>query len=385
VEDYLLRAANLFARLNSLKSRLNLFFAEEIAFADVYEHEYTFTDVQVETLRIMLSECASFGVPGTIPETQTGFDNEIGKTLLANADGAYKAIRKRIKQAEKYLAVGADATKSNDVRIGAIRDSGKELLGKAFIMLPHFKLRKADEITEQLNFDVHKGLLRNAPDQAVDIWMQSLSRVRERIAGLDTLEMWAENFEVVVPEKTVVQFPFAVDEDSGDSTDYWLGIEWPVDYMPSEDKLSLVIQNPSQLSTAPEAAKSGILIDEWVEIIPNQNETSGITFNYDQPDAKAPNTILMAVTPQQTGQWNWSDLVYTLNDTLEMAKNRAVEPEQLEDTVFGQVLPGIMNEIIPPQLLPEDAENSGDAQENSMGRQVITDFRVVNDTFKNEE
>lgn len=77
--------------------------------------------------------------------------------------------------------------------------------------------------------------------------------------------------------------------------------------------------------------------------------------------------------------------MYTLNDTLELAKNRAVEPEHLEDTVFGQILPGIMNEIVPPQLLPQDAEDSGDAQNNPMGRQVITDFRVVNDTYETEE
>lgn len=383
VDEYLIRGTNLFARLNVQYNSLNLFLTDEIAFADVNEH--TFTDVQVNTLRSLLNKCASFGVPGTIPKTQTGFDNQIGKTLLAAADGAFKAISKRIKQAGRYLAIGADITKSNDVRIGAIRDAAKELLGKAFIMLPHFALRKAKEITDQVSFDVTKGLLRNAPDQAIDSWMQGLSRVRERIAGLDMLEMWAENFDAVVPEKTVVQFPFAIDENSGDSVDYWLGIEFPDGYTPSEDKLSLVVQNPSQLASSPEAAKAGILIDEWVEIIPNINETSGITFNYDQPDAKAPNTILMAVTPQQTGQWNWDDLVYTLNDTLEMAKNRAVEPEQLEDTAFGQILPGIMNEIVPPQLLPQDANDSGDAQGNPMGRQVITDFRVVNDTYKEEE
>ncbi len=383
VDEYLIRATNLLARLNNLNNSLNAFFTDEISYADVNDH--TFTDVQVNTLRNLLTKCASFGIPGTIPETQTGFDNQTGKTLLAAADGAFKAISNRIKKAKKYFAAGEDNSKSNDVRIGVLRDGAKELLGKAFIMLPHFKLRKADEIVEQLSFNEAKGLLRNAPPQAIEAWMQGLSRVRERVAEFDTLEMWTENFEVNMPEKTVIQFPFTIDEDSGETVDYWLGIEFPEGYTPSEDKLSLVIQNPSQLALSPDAAKAGILIDEWVEIIPNITETSGITFNYDQPDAKAPNTILMAVTPQQTGQWNWDDLVYTLNDTLELAKNRAVEPEQLEDTVFGHVLPGIMHEIVPPQLLPDDAEDSGDAQGNPMGRQVITDFRVVNDTYNDEE
>jgi len=125
----------------------------------------------------------------------------------------------------------------------------------------------------------------------------------------------------------------------------------------------------------------GMLLDEWVEIIPNASETTGITFNYDQPDAKAPNTILLAVTPRQTGKWSWDDLVETLNDTLEMAKNRAVEPEHLEDTVFGQILPALLTEVVPPQLLPGDGDNSGNAQNNPLGLQVVTDFGVVNDTY----
>lgn len=108
---------------------------------------------------------------------------------------------------------------------------------------------------------------------------------------------------------------------------------------------------------------------------------TGIAFNYDQPDAKAPNTLLLAVTPKQTGKWSWDDLAETLNDTLEMAKNRAVEPEQLEDTVFGQILPGLLTEVVPPQLRPDDT----DQQSNTLGLQVVTDFSVVNDTYQPEE
>jgi hypothetical protein len=235
--------------------------------------------------------------------------------------------------------------------------------------------------------DETKGLLREVPaprEHAIESWTNGLAKVRERIAEMDTVEMWAENFEQTLSEKQVIQFPFALDE-TGNSLDHWLGIDFPAGYTPSEDKLSVVISNAGQISTSPENPKAAVLIDEWVEIVPNVDETSGITFNYDQPDAKAPNTILLAVTPQEKGQWNWDDLIYTLNDTLELAKNRAVEPEQLENTVFGQILPGIMNEVVPPQLLPDDADDSGEAQNNPMGRQVITDFRVVNDTYETEE
>jgi len=385
VDEYLVRVTNLKARLEIVQADLQQFFNDEIAYADVEGH--TFTEVQVNSLRILLDQCSVFGIPGTIPDTLVSFDNETGKTLLASADGASKAIAKRIKQSERPLALAKDTEKLNNPRIGAIRDAAKILLGKAFVMLPHFTLRRASEITDQLTMDDTKGLLREVPaprEHAIESWTNGLAKVRERIAEMDTVEMWAENFEQTLPEKQVIQFPFALDE-TGNSLDHWLGIDFPAGYTPSEDKLSVVISNAGQISTSPENPKAAVLIDEWVEIVPNVDETSGITFNYDQPDAKAPNTILLAVTPQEKGQWNWDDLIYTLNDTLELAKNRAVEPEQLENTVFGQILPGIMNEVVPPQLLPDDADDSGEAQNNPMGRQVITDFRVVNDTYETEE
>jgi hypothetical protein len=135
------------------------------------------------------------------------------------------------------------------------------------------------------------------------------------------------------------------------------------------------------VTSNPTAPKVAILVDEWVEIIPNRQETTGITFNYDQPDAKAPNTILLAVTPKVTGHWVWDDLVHTIEDTVELAKNRAVEPEHLEDTVFGQILPGILMEIVPPT----SSGVSFDPTDNPLGMQVVTDFKVNNETVPAEE
>ena len=100
--------------------------------------------------------------------------------------------------------------------------------------------------------------------------------------------MWAENFSIPFPEKKPFQFPFTTAED-GTATDHWTGIEFPVGYLPDEDKLSIVLMNTNTgLNPTADANVCGMLLDEWVEIIPNTMETTGITFNYDQPDAKPP-------------------------------------------------------------------------------------------------
>ncbi len=379
--EYLIRIINLQARLKSLSADWNTFFTDEISIKDTEGH--TFTNQQIDGMRSLLIRSSSFGIPGAVPDNLMGYGNKVGLALISASSGVHKAIINRLAEAENDIQLAKDDTKSNNVRVNAIQDAGKKLLGKVFVMLPHFNLRNGADIKSQLILDQGKGLLREALPTAMERWTNGLARVRERMAGLDTLHMWAENFNLTFPKMQPVQFPFELNED-GDSVDHWLGIEFPEGYQPTSDKLSLILMNAEEISIAPDTPKAAMLIDEWVEIIPNINETTGIAFNYDQPDAKPPNNLLLAVTPKETGQWHWDNLVYTLNDTLEMSKNRAVEPEHLEDTVFGQILPAIMTEIVPPALLPGDAGDNGDAQDNPLGLQVVTDFGVVNKTYDPE-
>lgn len=383
VGEALVRITNLFVRLQLMENDWNAFLTNEVALDEIDEH--SFADSQIDALRNLLVRSAAFGIPGAVPDNQFGYGDAVGSELMNAAAGVTKAVSGRLKQAAKELAVAEDETKTNEARIAAIREASKRILGKAFVFLPQFYLRNAAALSEQLTLPTEKGLLRSASSSLIlEEWAQGLSRVRERMAVLDTIEMWAEAFGAALPDRKPVQFPFSLDE-SGTAIDHWLGMELPPDYQSEEDKLSVVLMNTSQLTVAPEAPKTALLLDEWVEIIPSKEETTGVTFNYDQPDAKPPNNLLLAVTPRISGTWRWDDLVHTLVDTLELAKNRAVEPEHLDDTVFGQILPGIMMEIVPPQLLPEDGEDSGDAQDNPLGLQVVTDFGVVNDTYEPEE
>lgn len=73
-----------------------------------------------------------------------------------------------------------------------------------------------------------------------------------------------------------------------------------------------------------------MLLDDWTEEIPTVSEITGISFRFNQPNAMPPQTLLLAVTPEETGSWDWDHLVGIITDTLRRAKRRAVEPEQLE-------------------------------------------------------
>ena len=76
----------------------------------------------------------------------------------------------------------------------------------------------------------------------------------------------------------------------------------------------------------PTARQCGLLLDEWTEVIPASSHYTGIDLQLQPSRNEAPQTILL-VTPARTiGAWQWDDLVGALNETLDLAKIRAVEP-----------------------------------------------------------
>jgi hypothetical protein len=110
------------------------------------------------------------------------------------------------------------------------------------------------------------------------------------------------------------------------------------------DTISIVQHLPQGFE--PAAAQCGLLIDEWVESIPNRTEVTGIAFNFNAPNSAPPQSLLLAVTPNETGSWEWDDLVDSVLDTFRRARLRAVEPDMLGDLAgIGTLLPAVVAEF----------------------------------------
>jgi hypothetical protein len=80
-------------------------------------------------------------------------------------------------------------------------------------------------------------------------------------------------------------------------------------------------------------------------MIPNVQETTGISFNYDAPNAEPPQCLLLAVSQRRRsnhGAWSWDELVDCADQTLIMAKLRAVGPDELRHTPLDLVLPATL-------------------------------------------
>src|SRR5439155_21077104 len=102
-------------------------------------------------------------------------------------------------------------------------------------------------------------------------------------------------------------------------------------------RLSLLLHEPAPAATPTGAQLAGLLVDEWMEVVPNGDETTGIAFHHDAPGSAPPQAILLAVTPAKATHWSLDWIEAILLETLELAKLRAVDPDLLQDA--GTLLP----------------------------------------------
>ena len=143
-------------------------------------------------------------------------------------------------------------------------------------------------------------------------------------------------FGTGVPAITPIQFPYESDGS-------WLGLQYPATYVLDSDRLLYTAQYVQPFDKT--ARQCGLLIDEWTEVIPATTRNTGLTFNYDRPNNEAPQSLLLVTPASATGSWVWDDLLGALNETLDLAKKRAVEPVQLDSTPYTCFLPATVTAV----------------------------------------
>src|SRR5262249_37178216 len=152
-------------------------------------------------------------------------------------------------------------------------------------------------------------------------WLLGLARVRPRIGTWEAVRTLADALNDIALELLPVQVPYR-------ARDRWLAVEFPEQdpldatkpFGIVRDTLSIVAHGSYAFRAG--IAQRGLLLDEWTEEIPTAQENTGISFRFNQPNAVPPQTLLLAVTPEETGSWSWDALVGTLLDTLARAKRR---------------------------------------------------------------
>lgn len=286
-------------------------------------------------LRQALLAASLFGLPEAVPATAVEATLGARDALVTQAAVGAATLAAREREADALLAAAADALQTPDARAESYSEAARAIFGRSFRLLPRFTPQNAAEL--RLAVASSASLLAGAPPLAVEEWLQGLTKVRPKLAAYDAARVLADAFGHAPDGLTPVQLPH-------EANARWLALELAPGQEVAGDRLLLAMQFDSGYQ-GDAAGQSGLLVDEWVETIPNREETTGVVFHFDRPNTEPPQTLLLAVTPQLTGGWQWDDLLDTLNETLDLAKKRAVEPDALARTGYTQLLPALMTAV----------------------------------------
>jgi hypothetical protein len=282
----------------------------------------------LEVLRELILRSAGFGVAGAVPLSAAGSSPSDRETLLAQAGSIQKEIVQRVEQLDalggSFDASAATAETRRDHAMARLRI----VFGKAFIVLPRFQASNATELEKALAGSTR---LQDGDPLTAVTWFQRMARVREGVARLNATLGYSEALDSGEKlELTIAQLPF-------DPADRWVALPLQEGKSMLGGKLSIAIQSSVPVDVRKPLA--GVLIDDWVEVVPSRQETTGIALQFDQPNAAPPQTILIAVPPDVDLPWTVWSLQQVLLETLDLARTRAVDPDALNEV--GHYLPAL--------------------------------------------
>lgn len=311
-----------------------------------------FASIDADMVRSALLALAGFGLADALPVSAVG-DGEDARRSLAEQGLRWAAIgAEKAGRAAAARSAAADPGQPAAARLKAYRLAAQEIFGASFSLIPGVTLDNPAELAAAAAFrdlPPGQGLQRFHPDNPLllDEWLQGVARVRPAAASLEQIFLLGELAAVPADVLSPLQLPFR-------DGDYWVATEFPAVapeqigqpgvFYPQGEFVSLVQCLPAG-GFDPAAVQKGLLVDEWTEVIPGPVETTGIAVHYNQPSTEPPQALLLALSPELTGKWTWAKLEGILIDTLERAKERAVEPDQLAGTAFGHLLPAVLTAV----------------------------------------
>jgi hypothetical protein len=267
-----------------------------------------------ESLRTALLKLGSFSIAGSVPVVAAGDDPSARTALATQGAALLKESKARLDRIAALSAVPAATDPAR--RRDQLQERMQAVFGAGFLALPMFNCDNAAELTSALSASTDA---QGGDPLAAHTWFTRSSRVRDAVGRLGTALHGAE--VLGTGDKLslrVAQLPFTAPER-------WVGLPPDPGKNIPGGKLSLAVQSSVAIDLTQPVC--GLLIDEWVESVPSATETTAITFQFDPPDAFAPQSILLAVPPVPSTPWTVADLHRVLLETLDLAKIRAVDSE----------------------------------------------------------
>ena len=257
---------------------------------------------------------------------------DMARAVAAVAAAGTAAAAAVTRQLTAYDAATTDAD-----RVTALTSAAQAMFGPGFLFLPEFALPAdqapawTDAVAAGSSGALTEYLSTTAavPDPVPE-WATGAARVRPALHAWESVGLLAPAFGRAEPALTPAQLPYT-------AGDPWLAMQFPAGFAISSDRLLYTACYTQPFDAT--AHQCGLLFDEWTEVIPAATKDTGLTFQFNRPDNEPPQAILVVTPATADGVWHWEDLVAALNETLDLAKVRAVEPADTDPTPYARLLP----------------------------------------------
>lgn len=220
------------------------------------------------------------------------------------------------------------------------------LFGDGFAVLALAAPPTPDALTGALNADPLAATsstvlaLYGGRDGVLTSWIESYGRTRGTVGRLADVLLAARlrgtaaaaPFSLRCLQMPNEPFPTADPSVRGS----WIGMPFPTQIGP--DPVTSIV---AHVLGTPDVARgiAGLVIDEFVETLPARETTSALSFGFEAPAARPPQSILLAVPAVPGAAWTMDGLAGVIGETLDLAKIRMVDLSAL--AWAGRFLPAI--------------------------------------------
>ena len=274
-----------------------------------------------DALRAALLAVSGFGIASAIPASLDLAD------LQAQAGRVVTEGQARAQAASDAVSgLALDEPGATTKLVDAIR----AVFGSGFAVAPPFTAPAGVDFSGSDELLAAGGL-------TLEDWIAQAARVREgvdRLSGALTAGACAASLarRGAAGQFAVTQIPAPA------AGERWVGLPTaPGSGPPPGGRMSLVFDGAADVDLS--GAVAGLLVDDWVEVVPAERETTAIAFSYDAPASCAPQAILLALAPAQATTWTLASLEAVAREALSLSRLRAVDPDSLQGV--GHLIPSL--------------------------------------------
>jgi hypothetical protein len=266
-------------------------------------------------------------------------------TLEQLAPFAARLIADAQRRAETAKAAIAQA---GDDHPEQLVDVFRTIFGDGFLALPFLAAPAADD---SLVASLGAGGVRAKDGLEIRPWLARAGAVRAGAGRYAETLLYREAQRGRVTLQ-IAQSPVA--SKSGVST--WIGLPFAADeVLPRDPMAAIVFETVDGHAFTGRESLSAFIVDEWSDVVPRRVKggdpavanadrpiktvaTTGVAVNANGPNARPPQSILLAISADGS-PWTKDSLLHVVRDTLELARDRAVTLERVPWA--GRILPAI--------------------------------------------